>query len=497
MNRPAPLRTQLPLRTHLFVNTLVILLLGMGLATLLAWRAVEGLYIETQRENLLAQASLMAAALQGQALSDLEAVPYSQTANVAPGIHTRLLSENGAVLVSLPLTEGDAAVPAPLAENQPLITPAELLQRPEIEQARLGQLASAIRRVASAGNRRVLYAAAPVFGADGSVTGLVYLAMPLPAAGLPGTLLLQLAGAALVAVLLALAAGMLLARRIVTPVQVIAQAAAAVCAGDLNQRVPAENAIGELNGLGQAFNEMTLSLRQSDQAKTAFVADVAHELRTPLTVIKGTIETLEDGALDDIAGRGPLLSAMARETERLIRLVNDLLVLTRADAGKLNMQLRPLRMDELVRARCDQLAALASIRQVRLAVAATDPAAPLYGRGDPDRVAQVLDNLLDNAIRYSPPGSTVTVTLSQQNDECHCAVHDCGPGIPPEHLPFIFERFYRADSSRNRLTGGAGLGLAIARALVLAQGGQIRAESTPGQGTTLVFSLPACQARGS
>jgi signal transduction histidine kinase len=470
MNRPAPLRT------HLFVNTLAILLLGMGLAALLAWRAVEGLYIDTQRENLLAQASLIAAALQGQPLSDLPAVPYSQTTNAAPGIHTRLLGENGAVLVSLPLIEGDAAVPAPLAENQPLITPAELLQRPEIEQALQGQPASAIRRVASAGNRRVLYAAAPVFGADGSVTSLVYLAMPLPAAGLPGTLLLQLAVAALVAVLLALAAGMLLARRIVALVQVIAQAAAAVSAGDLNQRVPVENAIGELNGLGQAFNHMTLSLRQSDQAKTAFVADVAHELRTPLTVIKGTIETLEDGALDDIAGRGPLLSSMARETERLIRLVNDLLVLTRADAGKLNMHFQPLRLDELAHARCTQLAALAASHQVQLAVVATDPAAPPCARGDPDRVAQVLDNLLDNAIRYSPPGSTVTVTLDQHDDECHCAVHDCGPGIPQNtcHLSS------NASTGRQLRTASpaALVGLTIARALVLAQGGQT-AESAP------------------
>jgi hypothetical protein len=114
-----------------------------------------------------------------------------------------------------------------------------------------------------------------------------------------------------------------------------------VSAGDLNQRVALGSQISEINSLGQAFNHMTASLRQADQAKTAFVADVTHELRTPLTVIKGTIETLEDGALDDLEGRGPLLQSMQRETDRLIRLVNDLLVLTRADAGALNLEIQP------------------------------------------------------------------------------------------------------------------------------------------------------------
>jgi two-component system sensor histidine kinase VicK len=115
---------------------------------------------------------------------------------------------------------------------------------------------------------------------------------------------------------------------------------------------------------------------------------------------------------------------------------------------------------------------------------------PIYVEGDADRLAQVLDNLLDNAIRYSPQGATITVEVRQKGDECQCSLHDCGPGIPEKDLTFIFERFYRVDASRNRQTGGVGLGLAIARALILAHGGQITAESTPGNGTTLRFVLP-------
>jgi len=453
----------------------------MGLASALSWRAVETLYLDTQRENLLAQADLTAAALQGQPLPASPAQPYLQTSNALPGIHTRLLGQAGAVVVSLP---PEGAVAAPPAENSVPLTSAELLARPEIAQAMQGQSATAIRTVTK---RRVLYAAAPVLGNDGTVTGLVYLAMPLPAAGLPLNLILELAGAVSAAVILALIAGTLLARRIIAPVEDISRAAASVSAGDLNQRVPTQSNIHELNNLGQAFNTMTESLRQSNQAKNAFVADVTHELRTPLTVIKGTIETLEDGALDDLAGRGPLLNSMQRGTERLIRLVNDLLVLTRADAGTLNMNREPLDLVELARARCDHLSALAARHNVRLAVTGAESAWIL---GDADRLSQVLDNLLDNAIRYSPEGSTVTVEINSSENEWQCAVSDCGPGIPEKHLPFIFDRFYRVDASRNRQTGGAGLGLAIVRALIQAQGGQISAESTVGAGTTIRFSLP-------
>jgi signal transduction histidine kinase len=242
-----------------------------------------------------------------------------------------------------------------------------------------------------------------------------------------------------------------------------------------------------LDDLGQGFNQMVDSLKQSDQAQNEFVANVAHELRTPLTVIKGTIETLEDGAMDDVKGRDPLLTSMQRETDRLIRLVNDLLVLTRADAGMLKLELKPLDLGDLVKQRCDHLALLATQRKVTFEIKADKTNCVI---GDEDRLAQVLDNLLDNAIRFSPDGAVVIVAIAQQGKDICCSVHDDGPGIPKKHLPFIFERFYRAESSRNRQSGGAGLGLAIARALVQAQGGNISVESLPGQGTSFRFCLP-------
>jgi signal transduction histidine kinase len=485
------------IRARLSLNTLLVLILGMTLAAALAWQAVSGLYISTQRDNLLAQAKLIAAALQGQPLPT-NPQPYSQTSNVAPGIHTRLLTEGGAVVVGLPLT--DLSVQMPLAEQNASVPTSELIQRPEIQSALQGTPATALRRVLGA--QRVLYAAAPIRDDSGKITGIVYIATPLPAAGLPANIILQLIGAILLAVLLASLAGRYLAQKIVHPLEGLADAANAIGKGDLKQRVPTDSNISELHSLGTTFNDMADSLRQSDEAKKAFIADVTHELRTPLTVIKGTIETLEDGALDDHEGRGPLLTSMQRETDRLIRLVNELLVLTRADAGSLQLEIRPLDLVELANQRCELLSNLATRQGIELKVlprsddfsrpnSATEVATTWgFVLADPDRLSQVLDNLLDNAIRHSPADSTITVSIEEKDGGLECSVADQGTGIPAGHLPFIFERFYRVDKARNRKDGGTGLGLAIARALIVAMGGHISAQSVEGEGTIITFWLP-------
>jgi signal transduction histidine kinase len=492
------------IRARLSLNYFLVLLLGMLLAGALAWLAVERLYMDTQRENLLAQARLIAAALQGSPLPTESTQSYSQLSNITPGVHTRLLSEGGAVVVGLPLSEAYTQVP--IAEQNASIPTSELVQRSEIASALSGTPATAIRRVFD--HQRVLYAAAPVYAENGPIIGIVYIATPLPGAGLPTNIILQLAGAILVAVLLATFAGTLLARKIARPLEGLAEAANAISKGDLKQRVETESNIAELHSLKQNFNDMAESLRQSDEAKKAFIADVTHELRTPLTVIKGTIETLEDGALDDAEGRGPLLTSMQRETDRLIRLVNELLVLTRADAGSLQLNLQSLDLARLAKTRCEVFSGLATRQGVVLKVddygvqqQAVAEAHPDGHRSfctpkvlaDPDRLSQVIDNLLDNAIRHSPENSTITLTIKQANEGIECSVADQGTGIPAQHLPFIFERFYRVDASRSRTRkdGGTGLGLAIARALVNAQGGEISAQSVEGQGTTIMFWLPA------
>ena len=472
------------IRLRLSLNYLIVLTLGMIFASALAWQSVSGLYINTQRDNLLAQAKLIATALEDTTTLPNNALPYSQASNIAPGIHTRLLTEGGAVVVGLPLS--DATVQMPLAEQNASIPTSELLQRPEIESALDGTPATALRRVLD--KQRVLYAAAPIYAEDGQILGIVYIATPLPATGLPTNIILQLIGAIILAVLLASLAGRYLARQIEKPLEELANAAKTISSGDLKTKTPTDSNIVELHSLGETFNTMTENLRQSDEAKKAFIADVTHELRTPLTVIKGTIETLEDGALDDHEGRGPLLTSMQRETDRLIRLVNELLVLTRADAGSLQLEIRPLDFGELAKQRCDVLSNLAMQPGVNLRVI-DETREKTRVLADSDRLSQILDNLLDNAIRHSPKDSTITISVKEENSGISCSVRDEGDGIPSEHLPFIFERFYRVDKSRDRNRGGTGLGLAITRALIHALGGTVTAQSVVGEGTTITFWL--------
>jgi len=480
------------LRLRLFSSFLLVLAFGMLLVATLIWFAVEGLYLDTQRQNLMAQARLAAAAFRDAPLPLEPAEPYLQTSNIVPGIHTRLLSEGGGVLIGPQLVAGEGSIQVPSAEQAGFVPAQELLQREEIQQALQGQPATAIRRLASTGGSRILYAAAPVQGTHGDIASIVYLATPLPKSRLPYSLILQLIAASLTAVLLASLAATLLTRGIARPVEELSRAAQAISQGDLAQRVPSESGIRELQDLDQAFNHMSTSLQQSNQARNAFIADVTHELRTPLTVIKGTTETLQDGAINDLEGRGPLLAAMQRETDRLIRLVNDLLVLTRADSSALQLQTKVLDLAELARSRCQHLAPLAAEHGLTLQVAPEEAASGqgFLVQGDRDRLAQVLDNLLDNAIRHAPQGTTITASLRDEGGQIHCALHNPGSGIPAQHLPFIFERFYRVDSSRDRKSGGAGLGLAIVRALVSAHGGGVDVQSRPGEGATFTFWLP-------
>lgn len=491
---------KLSLATYLALGYLAVILISMGIVIPLAWFTVERLYLHTQEENLLAQAQLLADALGSELPRGTASNPYSQVSNVLPGIHTRVINPQGAVVIDLAEDEQSMAstnlsMPQ-LAQNASgIVTPEELISRPEIAMALSGQPGTAIRPVEVAEGRRVLYVAVPVLSNDGSVLQIVYLASPLPDTqwkAFPISARWQMVGVVLISILLASFAGVLLARRISHPLEMMADATLAIASGDLNKTVAESHKIFELGKLGKAFNAMTASLRHTNLAKTAFISDVSHELRTPLTVIKGTIETLQDGALDDHVGRGSLLNSMARETERLIKLVNDLLVLTRADAGALNLQVVSMDMGFLVNSRCQYFELTANLRKVNLQVVLHSQPGndSTWVFADPDRIAQVLDNLLDNAIRYSPAGGNVTVTLEREMKRMICRVTDEGPGIPSEHLPFIFERFYRVDLARGHAEGGVGLGLSIARSLVVAHGGDIAASSVEGKGTTISFWLP-------
>jgi signal transduction histidine kinase len=327
---------------------------------------------------------------------------------------------------------------------------------------------------------------------EGRLVGVVYLSQPLADVtavlhDLRNRWLLSTG----IALLLSGAVGLLLSRAIANPLRRLTAAAGAVAQGRFDQHVPVRSR-GELGRLSRAFNEMTARLRAARQMQVDFVANVSHELRTPLTAVKGMVETLRDGAVDDPKVRDRFLETIENETDRLIRLVNDLLILSRADSEALNLHREALDLAGLVQTAVARLVSQAQGYGLILKVEA-DPGAP-FAWADPDRVEQVLVNLLDNAIKYSRPGGTVTVSVGSEqraSPSVLVAVRDEGIGIPAQDLERIGQRFYRADKARSRAEGGSGLGLAIAQALVQAHGGQLRLESQEGVGTVVSFTLPS------
>ena len=292
-----------------------------------------------------------------------------------------------------------------------------------------------------------------------------------------------IAGAAL-AVAVGLVLGAILSRGLAAPLQRLAGAARAVAGGDLGQQVRIEGS-EEMVGVARAFNEMTAALSESERQRQNMVADVAHELRSPLSVLQGNLRAILDGVYPSDEAE---ISRLYDETRLLSRLVDDLRELALADAGQLRLNLRPTDVGHVVALTVENLDLAAKARQVSLHNRIADDLPP--AQADPDRVAQVLRNLLINALRHTPPGGSVTITAAPAPGAVEIAVSDTGEGIAPGDLPHVFERFWRADPARSRAGGGTGLGLSVAQSLVKAQGGRIWAESAPGRGSTFRFTLP-------
>jgi signal transduction histidine kinase len=254
-------------------------------------------------------------------------------------------------------------------------------------------------------------------------------------------------------------------------------------AADFERRLPEPAQADELGRLARTFNEMLEQLSAAYATQRRFLADASHELRTPLTTIATNIAVLRDGEPDP-GERNEMLRAVARETDRMSRLVADLLTLARSDAGQAPAR-RRLAFDSLV---LDVYQQQQSLRgEVTLTLGEWEQ---VEVEADPDRLKQVVLNLVDNALRYTPAGGTVTLDLRRQGDEAVLTVRDTGVGIAPEHRDRIFERFYRVDQPRSRQSGGTGLGLAIAREMALTHGGRIELESAPGAGSTFSLILP-------
>lgn len=303
------------------------------------------------------------------------------------------------------------------------------------------------------------------------------------------TFFVPLARAAAIALLIALVLSALVARSVARPLQQISRAAEHIAGGDYSERAPVSGP-REVRALAESFNDMAARVAAAQQAQRDFLANVSHDLRTPLTSIQGFSQAIVDGVASDPQAAQRAAQIIRDETGRLHRMVESLLDLARLEAGRVSMPRQPVQIDAVLRRVVESLSVRAQEQQIALTLTVSDTLPVISGDGD--RLAQVFTNLIDNALRHTPPGGRIALSARPQNGGVAVVVEDSGEGIPSEDLPRIFERFYQVDKSRQRSRdrSGAGLGLAIAREIVEAHGGTIAASSTPGQGATFTVWLP-------
>jgi len=276
----------------------------------------------------------------------------------------------------------------------------------------------------------------------------------------------------------------LLVRRFVNPLADVIYAAREVTNGKLGTRISSEGP-QDMRSLSESFNEMAASLERNDRERRDLLADIAHELRTPLSVIRGRLEGIVDGIYK--ADDGQVVSLALEQTYLLERLVDDLRLLTLAETRQLHFEKKSVDLAQLSQHTIDMFSAEAQEKNISLALE--------KGNGyytaelDPQRMEQVIGNLIGNSLRYIPDGSKIWLTLEETSSEVKLIISDNGPGVAEDELPYLFDRFWRKDKSRTRSAGGTGLGLAIAKQLVEAQGGTIEARNLPQGGLQVVVEF--------
>jgi two-component system OmpR family sensor kinase len=469
-------------RTRLLAALLAVALVAAVGLTFYFLAELQGFATDRLTERLRAQAAI-AASLVSDGYLDGDKTLSSRDARrlqsalveASAGTATRLrvLDANGTALADT-LTDGVGRPYSAL---------------PEVTAALSGEVSPSVRRTDA--GRRAVSVAVPIVS-EGRVVGAAYASdetftVPTLLSDYRGRLVLVLGLFA--AVVLALTE--FLSRWLSRPLRDLATGAGAFTAGDHTVRFTPTGA-RETRELAAAFNAMAdeservvAELKQEERRKSRFVSDVSHELRTPLTAIRGAAETLIDGDVPEDEAR-QFLVTIVREADRLARLANDLLTLQRIEGATGELPLRRLALTDVAARAVEALAPLTDAREITVIVEGESPQV----LGDIDRLQQVVANLVDNASRMTEAGGSVLVRLGEQGDRATLEVLDEGPGVPEEALPHLFERFYRAQRSRDRSSGGAGLGLAIVAAIVRAHAGTIEAANRPEGGSVFTIRLP-------
>lgn len=459
------------IRWRLLATYLVVILFALSFLGVHLTRDSEARYLAQVEAGLLAQARLIAVHVRDAVAS------RDRTRTQAEFLGTQYPGNPSVVIVD---RAHDVLVDY---STNPALRVEGRVERDGLARAAGGQETSGSARV---NGIPVVYGAVPIRQGD-QVVGAVYVALPLIELAdqlrhirtfVGWTVLLTLLSATIVS--------LLLANRIAGPIREMRVATARMAAGELHQRVPVRQA-DELGDLARSLNYMAAELERVDTMRREFVADASHELRTPVANLAVAVEALRSNPVGADAETASLLNAIEREVERLRVLVENLLDLSAIESGGVQLRMISTDIAHLVHEAIESFRARAT--QAGIALAQHGPVRGLSVRADPDRMAQVLGNLLDNALKFTPRGGRVTVSVADHQSRVSVAVEDTGPGIPSQDLPHIFDRFFKVDRSRSGQRG-AGLGLAIAKRLATAQGGEIRVENGAQGGAKFTVSLP-------
>jgi heavy metal sensor kinase len=453
------------------------LLLGcfviLGVATYLALRTS---LVSAVKENQLRRARQIAQLLREEVEHQNKAMVGAEVeARYAPDLNDRFvrISQRDGVLLYLSSSPKSQAFDP--ASVPPPKWPAET---------------EAAREMALLGGRTMMLTA-HTLQMPGNVTYLVETGAPMDDVQAELRKWLYFLGAMLpIVAAIALGGGYVLVKRALAPVDQIAASAERMSSHNLSGRLPVARTGDELERLSIALNHMIERLDTAFQYSRRFVADASHELRTPLTVLKGELEDLvrKDALSSDWRDR---FGSALEEVERLTNIVEGLFAISRLDAGEAAAEWVKFDLGKLVSATADQMSLLAEDKRIKLTCSGT---AGVWVQGDRFRLKQVVVNLLDNAIKFTPEGGTVALTVSAQDGKAVLEVVDNGIGIPPQALPKLFERFFRVDNARSREQGGAGLGLSIVKSICTAHHGKVEVSSSPGQGSRFHVELPRVQA---